>query len=60
MRGTVKAYSKDVNAGVIKGDDGNQYGFTKSEWGGDESPAANESVNFDGAYRKASNVSTKT
>lgn len=59
MRGIIKAYSIDVNAGVIDGDDGNQYGFTQSEWAGDNAPAANDKVNFNGMQRWASKVSAE-
>ncbi len=47
MNGKVKAYSTDVNAGVIKGNDGKDYQFQNETWGGASQPKQNESVTFE-------------
>jgi hypothetical protein len=56
MRGTVKAYSKDVNAGVIKCDTGKTYDFSRNEWHEDILPYANQIVEFQGSSRTASKI----
>jgi hypothetical protein len=56
MKGKIKAYSADVNAGLISGEDGRTYRFTKSEWGGRENPFGDERVNFAGETRQAKKI----
>lgn len=56
MRGTIKAYSLSVNAGVIECEHGNTYDFREADWQGVEAPAPNRVVQFDGVDRKAVKV----
>ena len=56
MKGKIKAYSTDVNAGVISGDDGKSYHFGKNEWTGKTLPQSNENEQFTPADRAAVNV----
>jgi hypothetical protein len=53
MKGTIKAYSTAVNAGLIIGEDGHTYAFRKSEWGGKENPSDNEKINFENEIKQA-------
>ena len=56
MKGRIKAYSKDVNAGLIIADNGSSYIFPKKEWNGQKSPEVNKRVEFDQAADHARNV----
>lgn len=56
MKGSIKAYSKAVNAGVIAGEDGRTYKFMNSHWQGPNTPQANDIVIFDGKGTNAANV----
>lgn len=56
MKGTIKAYSTCVSAGVIKGDDGKSYGFNKTDWKAAELPKKDETVSFEQASKQAMNV----
>lgn len=56
MRGTIKAYSLDVNAGVIKCDAGKTYEFRENEWNGKVAPVVNDVVMFEGFNRTATRV----
>ena len=56
MKGNIKAYSNDVNAGVISGEDGNMYCFPRSEWWSKNIPVGNETVRFNPAGRHATKV----
>lgn len=56
MRGTVKAYSVDVNAGVIECDTGATYNFSQKEWNGNTAPATEQRVSFQGTSRTATKV----
>lgn len=58
-KGTVKAYSLSVNAGVIEGDDGKTYDFPQDEWQHKETPAVHDKVEFEGHARKARQVICK-
>jgi hypothetical protein len=58
MKGKIKAYSADVNAGVIVGDNRKTYGFRQTEWRGIALPAKDEKVTFDGKNQQATNIST--
>ena len=58
-KGTIKAYSPDVNAGVIECDSGNTYEFRERDWSGDATPVAKQKVRFDGASRTATKVSAE-
>ena len=59
MRGKIKAYSEDVNAGVITGEDGKVYGFAVNEWIEGKKPVPDQSVSFTGYQRMASKVSAE-
>jgi len=56
MRGTVKAYSLDVNAGVIECDAGETYGFSQNDWNATHAPVMRERVTFQGFSRTATKV----
>lgn len=57
MLGIVKAYSAAVNAGCIKGEDGEIYQFAKSEWSCKAPPSnSNVEVNFDPEGKRALRV----
>ena len=56
MKGTIKAYSQCVSAGVISGDDGKSYGFNKTDWTSAELPKTDETVTFERARNQASNI----
>lgn len=56
MRGTIKAYSSCVNAGVIECDCGDTYHFGLNEWQGKAFPVANDKVQFTGMSQTATNV----
>jgi len=56
LKGTIKAYSACVNAGVISGENGKTYRFDKTDWSHNELPLNNENVTFDGNRRNASSV----
>lgn len=58
MRGTIKAYSLCVNAGVIECEAGNTYEFKDSDWSGNIAPLVNDSVRFEGFKRIATRVSS--
>ncbi len=46
MKGLIKAYSEAVNAGIITGEDGRCYPFTKGVWGHKAAPANDAEVVF--------------
>lgn len=47
MNGVILAYSSDVSAGVIRGDDGKSYYFPKTEWASAENrPLTGLTVTF--------------
>ena len=56
MRGTVIAYSLDVNAGVIRCEAGNTYNFSWADWNGEHAPAVDKIVTFLGNSRTATKV----
>lgn len=56
MRGTVIAYSLDVNAGVIRCEAGNTYNFSWEDWNGERAPAVDQNVTFLGNSRTAMKV----
>ncbi|HEU4837862.1 MAG TPA: hypothetical protein VFS88_00455, partial [Micavibrio sp.] len=56
IRGTIKAYSKDVNAGVIQCEDGKTYDFSQDEWNDRTAPHAEQRVLFQAYSRKATKV----
>lgn len=56
IKGSIKAYSKAVNAGVIIGEDGRTYKFGDSHWQGPNTPQANDIVIFESTGTNASNV----
>jgi hypothetical protein len=56
MRGTVKAYSVDVNAGVIECDSGETYNFSQKEWNGATTPTPEQRVTFQASPRTATKV----
>ena len=45
--GTIKAYSDQVNAGVINGPDGKTYAFAKTDWNGALLPRVDQIVTFE-------------
>lgn len=47
MKGTIKAYSSCVNAGVIDGADGKSYRFHHDEWTAENLPQKDETVTFE-------------
>lgn len=55
-KGTVKAYSKQCNAGVIECEDGTDYRFRKSELIHGKEPEDHEKVEFDEDRQDAKNV----
>ncbi len=59
MKGTVKAYSSVVSAGVIEGSDGKSYNFSLEEWRGEKLPEYKDSVIFHGHSRNATKVSSQ-
>jgi len=59
-KGKIKAYSKDVEAGVINGADGKSYLFRTSDMPPDHQPHDDEDVTFDGEYKDAHNVEIDT
>jgi hypothetical protein len=59
MKGKVTAYSISVNAGIIKGDDGNDYQFNQRQWRDHKLPMNNQSVTFDNNSNQAQEVSGK-
>jgi hypothetical protein len=60
IKGNIKAYSPAVNAGVIKGADGNLYQFCKTQWQGSETPKSGTIVSFIPQINKALQVSEAT
>lgn len=44
MKGKVLNYNIQDSKGIISADDGKRYNFTNSEWKGEQSPAANQTV----------------
>jgi hypothetical protein len=57
MMNGILAYSDDVNAGVIKGHDGERYHFPKAEWRSPEiKPQVNMLVIFQKDNKSACNV----
>lgn len=57
MKGTIKAYSDVVSAGVISGEDGTTYGFNLTDWHGRKLPISRERVIFVGNHKQATSVS---
>lgn len=51
-KGRIKAYSKDVNAGVIQCEDGSHYGFRREELVHGKEPHDHEKVEFDDRHDK--------
>jgi hypothetical protein len=47
MRGTVLAYDRDSDAGLIRGEDGNRYGFRAQEWRERSMPIKGVHVDFE-------------
>jgi hypothetical protein len=57
MNGVILAYSSDVSAGVIKGEDGRSYYFPKTEWASAENhPVSGLTVTFSRRERNACHV----
>lgn len=56
LRGTIKAYSIDVNAGIIQCDKGDTYNFSQSEWNGSRAPLVEQRVTFSGNSRVATKI----
>ena len=56
IKGTILAYSDDVNAGVIDGDDGRKYPFAATEWLATSKPQNNMSVVFTPSAKAALKV----
>ena len=56
MRGTIKAYSLCVNAGVIECETGKTYDFRESDWNGNTAPSKEQKVQFDATNRTATSV----
>jgi cold shock CspA family protein len=47
MKGRVTAYSPSVNAGLIKGADGNDYQFHHKDWQNEDPPSLHQEVKFE-------------
>ncbi|MEM8877910.1 MAG: hypothetical protein AAGD23_08555 [Pseudomonadota bacterium] len=47
MRGIILAYERESNAGLIRGEDGNRYGFRAQEWRERTQPLKGVSVDFE-------------
>lgn len=56
MFGKIKAYSDDVSAGIILGDDRRQYLFDIADWTSDIPPANNMFVDFKENHGHAVNI----
>lgn len=56
MKGKIKVYSICVNSGLIAGEDGNIYQFSKAEWKAKEFPKTEEKVDFTGSNKQARHV----
>ncbi len=59
MKGKVTAYSAAVNAGVIKGEDGKDYQFTRRQWRDKEYPTSKQTVTFENNANRAERVTAK-
>ena len=55
--GKIFVYCDDVNAGVIKTQDGKQYSFSKKDWRSPVHPKKDMLVTFNDRERKAGEVS---
>ena len=60
IRGTIKAYSSCVNAGVIECDDGKTYILAIDEWQNNKPPSPREKVTFPPQNRAAKLVTPQT
>lgn len=47
MKGKVLGYDKATQSGIISGEDGKRYNFTKSDWKSPNEPTANSTVDFE-------------
>jgi|GEM_PF-6215595 len=47
IKGSIKAYSPSVNAGIIETTDGQRYQFSRNHWTGKNPPQANDLVTFE-------------
>ena len=55
-KGKIRAYSKDVDAGVIDGADGKSYRFRTADMPEGHNPHGDEDITFDGEHRDAHNL----
>lgn len=56
MKGTIKAYSPIVDAGVIQCEAGRVYIFRRENWQNDRLPVSEQTVRFEAQDRKAIKV----
>lgn len=47
MKGKILGYDKETQAGVISGEDGKRYAFTKADWKSPNEPTVNASTDFE-------------
>lgn len=56
MEGSILGYNPTSNEGTIKGQDGNRYAFSNTDWKSPGMPAAGQSVDFEVTENTARNI----
>lgn len=56
MKGEILDYSIQTNSGIISGDDGNRYSFTRAEWKAGTPPTKGLYIDFEAIDREAHEI----